>query len=1164
MSNREQLNRYLGRIEQRLRAGAWSSGIALTTVVLAGATILLVLLIDRFAFSAPSVTGARLLLFLSLAATAILALVIPLRRLNRRFAASRVEGKCPDFQQRLLTFVERNGEASADPFLELLAADTLVVTPKAEPSLLVPSARFAFAAAASLTGIAVFLWLLTAAPGFLGHGAALLWGAGSRADDRPFYDIEVQPGDATVRKGGDQIIQAGLHGFQADNAKLFARFQSSTKWDEAAMSRREKEGGFQFLFAGLAEPVEYYVEAGGIKSRHFKLSVLELPAVKRMRVTYHYPEWTGLKEVVQDQSGDLTAVQGTVAEVAIEFDRPLREGVLALDGSTALQFQRGQGNWVTARVPIQKDGAYHAEAIEAGKNIRISEDFFISASPVAPPAVSVKRPGRDAKVSPIEEVTVEVQAAGDFALQTMDLHYSVNGGPEKTVSLLDKKAQKQASGSTLITLEDFQLVPGDVVSLYASARDARNTARTDMYFLEAQPFEREYTQSQQMGGGGGGGGEGQQQNQISQRQKEIISATWNQSRNTAADRAAAAANAKFLSDVQAKLRDQAKSLAERMRSRELASQNEEFSSFSKDMDAAAEAMGQAAGKLKTQNWKDALPSEQKALQHLLRAEATFREIQVAFGQQGGGGGGGGGGGRDLESLFDLELDTEKNQYETGQQSGANAADQRQKEIDEALQKLEQLARRQQELAAQQAQQRAQSFQQRWQQELLRREAEQLQRQMQQLASGQQGQQQGQQSGQQQSGQQQGGQQQGGQQQGGQQQGGQQQGGQQSGGQQSGQSASARSAAQQRLDQLSGRGQSGQQSANDQRIREAMRRLEQATNDMRRAGENSQNGQSGSDARRAADRLQEARDLVNGLRKQEASGELGDLANRAAQLAARQRGFEERLKNQAAGAGQEGNPTANREQGQQMAAEKAQMLAELERLEKDMQNAARSLSGTQRSAASKVREALGNMQQEELALRMKAAMEFLRRGFGSLQAPREAPVTAGLDRLREQLNAAQGALEQGQGGQNSGQGGDQAGLERGLAQVERLRNDWRDGPGRDSSGREGQPGDGQGREGSWRDGGGGGWDRMGAIRSLNDIWRGGYHDHESRRAIHDVIIEVASRPTQAGAALDRLEAMLRRKLEEKQSGQARTGASDRVPEGYSQAVADYFRRLSKNK
>src|ERR1700709_1505929 len=61
------------------------------------------------------------------------------------------------------------------------------------------------------------------------------------------------------------------------------------------------------------------------------------------------------------------------------------------------------------------------------------------------------------------------------------------------------------------------------------------------------------------------------------------------------------------------------------------------------MQMAAEAMAPSADKLKGLQWKDALPLEQKALQSLLRAEATFRQIQVAFGQQRGGGGGRGGG-----------------------------------------------------------------------------------------------------------------------------------------------------------------------------------------------------------------------------------------------------------------------------------------------------------------------------------------------------------------------------------------------------------------------------------------------------------------------------------------------------------------------------------------
>ena len=64
------------------------------------------------------------------------------------------------------------------------------------------------------------------------------------------------------------------------------------------------------------------------------------------------------------------------------------------------------------------------------------------------------------------------------------------------------------------------------------------------------------------------------------------------------------------------------------------------------------------------------PPEQRALQHLQRAEAAFREVQVAMGQQGGGGGAGCADAEDLADLFELELDRMRNQYETVQRNEA--------------------------------------------------------------------------------------------------------------------------------------------------------------------------------------------------------------------------------------------------------------------------------------------------------------------------------------------------------------------------------------------------------------------------------------------------------------------------------------------------------------
>jgi len=743
MNTREQLNQYLRGLESRLRLQVVSKGVAVALGVALGATVALVLITNAFAFSTTSLVVARITLFLSLAFALGLALVMPLIKLNQRRAAGRAETVFPGFQERLVTYVERRDDGS-DPFIDILAADTLKHAPQAAPSQVVtPKSLFAFATSAGAAG-AVLLWLILAGPGFLGYGASMLW-AGPPKDPSlvgGFYRITVDPGDKLVRRRSDMAIRATLVGFQAPEVRLMARYKSSSKWEQAPMLPRASDSSYEYLFAAVPEPVEYYVEAAGVRSKTYKLDVIDLAGVKNIKVTYHYPSWLGKPDDVENPGGDLRAVIKTVAELEVETDRPLKNGIIELNDGTKIDLEAKQGNFLTAKLPIEKDGAYHFAAVENGENVRITQDYFIEAKVDEAPSVKITHPGADAKVSPIEEVTITVTGSDDFALQAMDLHYSVNGQAEKVIPLLNAKGVPTAEGKVVLYLEDFKLVPGDIVSMYATASDARSKTIGDITFIEAQPYERNFSQSQQGGGGGGGGGGGQNQNdpsQITQREKEIIAATHNFNRG-GKDSQANAENAQYLSEVQAKLKDQAESMAKRTTARELSTENQDFQSFTKEMEAAAAEMTPAADKLKAQKWSDALEPENKALQHLSRAMATFRDIQVARGQGGGGGGGGGqDAGRDLANLFDLELDTEKNQYESQQSS--SSGDKQQQQIDEAMQKLEQLARRQQQLAQQGQNKQQASVDRRWEQEQLRREAEELRKQLQQMQQqqGQQGQ-----------------------------------------------------------------------------------------------------------------------------------------------------------------------------------------------------------------------------------------------------------------------------------------------------------------------------------------------------------------------------------------------------------------------------------------
>lgn len=1011
MSYSSELNSYIAKVQDRLRLGAWLRGMALFSGTALVVTFGLVLVLNQMAFPAHGVAFSRVALFLVLGLAAAFGLALPLARLTRAWAVRHAERANSALEQRLTTFHERKCKRD-DPFLELLAAETLAHTHDVPPSALVPGNYLFALAGGGFACFGVLVWLITAAPGFVGYGASLLW-TGAKKNAAPLYAISVTPRNVTVRRNSDQLITARVKGMRPEKAQLFAHYASGSAWEPVTMQPLSGPPGgaaYQFVFPGLPENVEYYVVAGPLVSPHYKVRVVDLPSVKDIRVTYHYPAWTGLKPVTEEHSGDLRAIEGTDAVIELQMDRPMNGGRLTLDGGQTIELTSSGNNLYRGAISMQKDGAYHVSSVDEGQAVRLSEDYFIATDKARPPEISITRPGGDYRASPIEEVTVGIKGADEFGLRDMHLHYSVNGGPDHDVSLLNTSGAKSAEGAHTLSLEDFKLRPGDLVSLYASARDGHSDARTDISFIQVDPFEREFSQSQEAGGGGGGNGNSSNQTEISKREKELIAATWKQENDKAATPKDAAAQGQFLSDAQQKLRDQVNALSLRMQSRDISEANSEFTEFDKDMQDAASAMAPSVEKLRSTQWKDALPLEQKALQALLRAEATFRQIQVAFGQAGGGSGGGNAG-RDLASLFDLELDTEKNQYETAQTS--SPSEQHEKAVEDALQKLDALAKRQQDLANQQ-QSTQQSFEQRWQQEMLRREAEQLQHQLEQMT--QNGQQDPNGSSSSQSSAQQSSKQ-----------------GPQNQSNPLGRNASAHSQA--------GSNSSGSPTASsDQRIEEALSRLRQATGTMR-TGDSSA-GANAEAARKAAEALREAQSLLASSQQQLASGKIGSLAREANRLKEEERSQAERINKLANSQDdEEPNPTdlqamlAHRQQRDQLAGERQQLSDGLSNLQRNLRDATREIASNQPGVAQKLRDALTEMDDSDLDTRVQRTADWLRRGINPNANGTESDIAQGLDKLSSQLQQAERGIAQEKPGSNGTASGDQTAL---LTQVERLR------------------------------------------------------------------------------------------------------------------------------
>ena len=506
------------------------------------------------------------------------------------------------------------------------------------------------------------------------------------------------------------------------------------------MEPAKAKSDFRFSVFNIQDSMEYFVESNNVRSEVFKLTVVDLPYVKQLDLSLTFPQFSNLPAKTIEDGGDIAALKGTVARITAKLTGKVRAARIVFPDGKKTEM-RLSGTDFIGDVTVSSDTTYYIELVSVdGENYRGSNEYDISVLEDQPPVISFDRPGRDKKATNLEEVFTQARAEDDYGVVAMDLHFNVNGGDEKRVNLqqLTRESARSLTGAYTFFLEEYNFKPGDFISYYAKARDAANETTSDIYFIEIKPFEMEYRQAQQQGGQGGGQGGDQDQNALSRRQKDLIAATHRLIREsdkyTAQERKD---GYEAVATGQEKLRTDTMDFLERLRRRlggqvegqqRLADVAENLRQAAKEMEGAPEPLRKEAG-------RDALPPEQRALQRLLAADAIFREVQVAFGNQSNGGGGGGGERQqqELAGLFELELDKMKNQYETVQREQRQQAEQAKSE---AERRLEELARRQERALEEQRRRMQQSANgggagnQREQQELIdetRRTARELER-----------------------------------------------------------------------------------------------------------------------------------------------------------------------------------------------------------------------------------------------------------------------------------------------------------------------------------------------------------------------------------------------------------------------------------------------------
>ena len=421
------------------------------------------------------------------------------------------------------------------------------------------------------------LALFTLGPRFLRHGLSAIFVLSNSVEAAAPYRIDVSPGNASVPRGVDQTITATLAGFDADQASLMVRKAPDAPFERLPLVRSENSNEankYEGMLFDLAGPIDYFVEAEGVKSATYTLKVVDLPYVQRLELELHFPAYTGLAPRKIEDGGDLAVLKGTEVRVKATPTMAARGGQILINDELKVPLAVAADGTLTATFKADKDGFYRFELdAPSGERVSASPQYTIDVLTDQGPSVSIAKPGRDTNASPIEEVFVEARAEDDFGVRDLELVYSVNGSAEKSIRLFDGKSRlAEVTAGHTFYLEELDVKPGDFVSYYARAadNDASGGKRqsSDIYFLQIRPLRKEFRRAESDAGAGGGGGAGGQVGALSQQQRQIIAGTFNVNRDRktmTADKLRE--NSVVLALSQAKLRDQVDNLLTRMNSR---------------------------------------------------------------------------------------------------------------------------------------------------------------------------------------------------------------------------------------------------------------------------------------------------------------------------------------------------------------------------------------------------------------------------------------------------------------------------------------------------------------------------------------------------------------------------------------------------------------------
>jgi hypothetical protein len=333
-----------------------------------------------------------------------------------------------------------------------------------------------------LFGIQVLIALavvrLCGIPAFMTIASRMLW-PGRDIPPYSHYRFEVTPAAPVILYGGSAEIAATIRGAPVEARVWMMTRRVGQKVQRAACFQESGDRYAQRL-ENVTAPVEFCFAVGRARSRWHAVDLQLQPQVVLSRVRLMPPAYTRLmvREFPAGQE-DVAGVRGTKVTLTLTSNRPLREGVLTLEGRHAA---KGSGQVVAGRPVSERSMSFDwilqedAEAKATLRDVRgtpTAEPLVVHQKrvPDEAPKTVLTEPREFSMATPSAKIKVEGTVEDDFGIEQIDLIRSVVGFNDRGVTLRRGAEGTRAGFDTELNLGTLGVEAGQVLEFYAEALD---------------------------------------------------------------------------------------------------------------------------------------------------------------------------------------------------------------------------------------------------------------------------------------------------------------------------------------------------------------------------------------------------------------------------------------------------------------------------------------------------------------------------------------------------------------------------------------------------------------------------------------------------------------------------------------------------------------------